>query len=103
MIQQLNVEDLVLLCEAMHALGNADNHTGNLVAKESQNGSQARMLIVLGDRRRHIDELRFRLRERLSQLTGMPEIQHGNADVRSESTLYPLTRQQEAQEANLRG
>jgi len=103
MIPPLTAEDLELLCEALHCLGVADNHTANLVAKQSQSGSQARMLVQVGDRRRHIDELRFRLRERLSALTGMPEIHHGNADVASESSVYPMTREHQAQEANLRG
>ncbi|MDH7453553.1 hypothetical protein QF205_10815 [Luteimonas composti] len=103
MIPPITAEDLVLLREGLRALGIADGHAINLTAKESQSASQSRMLVKLGNRQRHRQELDFRLRERLAQLTGMPEILHGNADLASESTLYPLTHDQQAQEANFRG
>lgn len=103
MIPPFTPEDLALLREGLRALAKFDHHTINQSAQESQNGSQSRLLVRMGDRERHRQELDFRLRERITQLTGMPEIQHGNADLRSESAHYPFTRDQEAQEANLRG
>jgi len=103
MIQQLTVEDLQLLRAALRALAKFDHHASNEVAQESQSGTQARMLVRLGEKERHRQELDFRLRERLQQLTGMPEILHGNADVASESSIYPMTREHQAQEANHRG
>jgi len=103
MIPPLTAEDLALLREGLRALGIADGHAINLTAKESQSASQTRMLVALGDRQRHRQELDFRLRERLCALTGMPEILHGNADVASESSIYPMTREHQAQEANHRG
>lgn len=103
MIPPLTPEDLALLREGLRALRAADIHAINLVSRESQSGAQTRQLVMLGDRQQHIHALDFQLRERHAQLTGMPEIHHGNADLRSESTHYPLTRDQEAQEANHRG
>lgn len=103
MIPPFTADHIHMLLEGLRKLALFDNHTSNQAAQESQTGAQSRMLIRAGDRQRLRQELEFLLRERLTQLTGMPEIHHGNADLRSESTYYPLTREQEAQEANHRG
>ena len=63
----------------------------------------ARAAVLLGD---EINEARGMLddvEDLLAQATGQPRIQKGNADLASESATHPLTREQEAQEANLRG
>lgn len=103
MIPPLTAADFALLREGLRALRAFENHAINLAAQESQSGAQARMLTALGDRQLHMQAIDFQLREEIAHLTGMPEIQHGNTDLTSESTLYPLTREQQAQEANLRG
>ncbi len=104
MIPPLTPEDLALLREALRALRAADMHAINLVARESQSGAQTRQLVMLGDRQQHMRVLDFQLREQHALLTGMPEIQHGNADIADcSSPTCPMSREDEAREASLRG
>jgi hypothetical protein len=104
MISPLALDDITLLREALAALRTLDGHAINLAARASQSGAQARQLTVLGGRGRHMDALDRRLRDAHAHLTGAPVIQHGNADLTTESTTFPpLTRAEEAQEASRRG
>lgn len=104
MIQPLALDDITLLREALGALRAFDHHSISLAARASQSGAQARLLTDLGARTRHMDTLDRRLHDAHAHLTGAPVIQHGNTDLTSESATFPpLTRAEEAQEANRRG
>lgn len=100
----LDVADITLLREALSALRALDTHAITLVAKQSQSAAQTRMLVTLGDRQQRIHTLSQRLRDEHARLTGMPAIQHGNTDIADcSSPAWPMTRADEAREANHRG
>lgn len=104
MIEPLTAADIILLREALVALGRADAHAITLAARESQSRAQTGFLVRLGDRAQHIRILDAQLRDRHAALTGMPAIQHGNTDIADcSSPAWPMTRADEAREANHRG
>lgn len=104
MIPPLSAADITLLREGLQALRQADHHAINLTAAAGQSAAQTRLLVQLGDRQQHMHALDLQLRDRLAALTGMPAIQHGNTDIADcSSPAWPMTRADEAREANHRG
>jgi hypothetical protein len=103
-IQPFDVEDIVLMRDALDALRERRGVASNFASRFLQGTAQTTTLVKAGDQQRQIDALDRRLRDAHAHLTGAPVIQHGNADLTTESTTFPpLTRAEEAQEASRRG
>lgn len=100
----LTAADYTLLREALHALRHNRSQMANFFARTQQGTEQTRTLVAVGDSILAIDTLDHQLRELHAQASGGLAIQHGNTDLDSVSGRYPpLTLDQQAQEANVRG
>jgi hypothetical protein len=104
MFPPLTTDEVVALRECVRSQRQHLNGISDFLSREAPNGSNARALITVGDKQRRLDAIDFRLREEYARLTGMPVIEHSNADIADcSSPSWPTAREDEAREASSRG